>query len=126
MTIMSSSIAYLCGRSNFRQVSEDIPVTKQRNAEKVDPPEVFDANKKELVADLVTKAKQIEYIIQSLPVPEPEQTQALRLKDLEEQMQQTNDEYTTAVQRAKALHAKITEILRTMLDETEPPPDLPG
>lgn len=34
------------------------------------------ANKRELVDDLIVKAKQIEVLIQSLPVPEPEETQA--------------------------------------------------
>lgn len=34
------------------------------------------ANKQELVDDLIVKAKQIEVLIQSLPVPEPEETQA--------------------------------------------------
>jgi hypothetical protein len=33
------------------------------------------ANKKELVDDLMVKAKQIEYLIQSLPIPEPEEVQ---------------------------------------------------
>ena len=33
------------------------------------------ANKKELVDDLMVKAKQIEYLIQSLPTPEPEEVQ---------------------------------------------------
>jgi len=32
-------------------------------------------NQKELVTDLVTKAKQIEYLINSLPQPEPEENQ---------------------------------------------------
>lgn len=99
---MSRSIAYLTSRVNFVQVSEEIPVTKQRNPDKVDPPEVFEgklvssrrfspppsfyllttsflhartANKKELVDDLMVKAKQIEYLIQSLPTPEPEEVQ---------------------------------------------------
>jgi len=75
LNIMSASITYLCAKTNFEQVSEAIPITKQRNAEKYDPPDVFDANKKELVADLVTKAKQVETLIRSLPAPEAEETQ---------------------------------------------------
>jgi len=35
------------------------------------------ANKKELVADLIVKAKQIEYLVNSLPEPEPEEDQVL-------------------------------------------------
>ena len=35
------------------------------------------ANQKELVADLITKAKQIEYLINSLPEPEPEEDQVV-------------------------------------------------
>ena len=98
---MSRSIAYLTSRVNFVQVSDEIPITKQRNPEKVDPPDVFEgsvnsrvphpfslfllhthgltpnrtANKKELVDDLIMKAQQIEYLIQSLPIPEPEEVQ---------------------------------------------------
>lgn len=41
LMIMSSTIAYLTTRSNFLQVSLDVPVTKQRHPEKFDPPEVF-------------------------------------------------------------------------------------
>ena len=39
---MSRSIAYLTTRVNFVQVSDEIPVTKQRNPEKVDAPDVFE------------------------------------------------------------------------------------
>ncbi|KAH9971206.1 hypothetical protein BGW80DRAFT_1322660 [Lactifluus volemus] len=78
LTIMSRSIAYLTTRVNFVQVSQEIPITKQRNLDKVDPPDVFEANKKELVDDLMVKAKQIEYLIQSLPTPEPEDVQVTR------------------------------------------------
>lgn len=87
---MSNSIAYLTSRVNFLQVSPDIPITKQRNPEKYDSEEVFEgkylnllrnlvnsrlANKKELVADLIVKAKQVDYLINSLPVPESEEAQ---------------------------------------------------
>ena len=33
------------------------------------------ANKKELARDLIVKAKQVEYLITSLPEPEPEEEQ---------------------------------------------------
>ncbi|KAJ3485805.1 hypothetical protein NLI96_g4681 [Meripilus lineatus] len=97
----SSSIAYLTSKANFAQVSREIPITKQRNPEKVDPPDVFEANKKEMVTDLMVKAKQIEYLIQSLPVPEPEEVQANRLKSLEDEMNKANDDYVRAINRAK-------------------------
>lgn len=42
VTIMSNSIAYLTERSNFVQVSPGIPITKQRNPEKYDQPDVFE------------------------------------------------------------------------------------
>ena len=38
---MSSSIDYLTSRTNFLQVSQEIPITKSRNAEKYDQPDVF-------------------------------------------------------------------------------------
>ncbi|KAL0572048.1 hypothetical protein V5O48_009906 [Marasmius crinis-equi] len=99
LRIMASSIQYLTSRSNFLQVSPDIPVTKQRNPEKYDTPEVLEANKHELVADLIVKAKQVEYLINSLPEPEPEEMQAQRLQSLEQEMQEANEEYIQAVKR---------------------------
>lgn len=118
---MSSTIAYLTARSTFLQVSEQIPITKIRNPDKYDSPELFEANKNELVQDLIVKAKQIEYLIQSLPVPEPEEQQANRLQALERQMQDANEEYIQAVDRAKNLHRKISEFLRIMLDNADGP-----
>jgi mediator of RNA polymerase II transcription subunit 21 len=90
--IMSNTIAYLTSRTNFLQVSPEIPITKQRNPEKYDPPDVFEgmhnkffpktthnsigaANQKEMATDLIVKAKQLEYLIASLPEPEPEEEQ---------------------------------------------------
>ncbi|KAF8148535.1 hypothetical protein K438DRAFT_1936052 [Mycena galopus ATCC 62051] len=119
LTILSSTIAYLTSRADFVQVSADVPITKQRNPEKYDTPEVFEANKKELVTDLIVKAKQVEYLIKSLPEPEPEEEQAKRLKILDEEMTVVNEEYMQAVARSKDLHAQINDVLRLMLQETE-------
>ncbi|KAF8168540.1 hypothetical protein B0H34DRAFT_686034 [Crassisporium funariophilum] len=119
LMIMSNTIAYLTSRANFLQVSPDVPVTKQRNPDKFDPAEVFEANQKELVTDLIVKAKQIEYLINSLPEPEPEEEQAKRLQVLEDEMTIANAEYVRAVDRAKDLHAQISDVLRMMLVETD-------
>jgi mediator of RNA polymerase II transcription subunit 21 len=96
---MSNSITYLTTRTTFLQVSPDIPVTKSRPEEKYDPPDMFDANKKEMVHDLIVKAKQVEYLINSLPAPEPEEEQAKRLGELEEEMRVVNEDYVRALER---------------------------
>ncbi|EJD04529.1 uncharacterized protein FOMMEDRAFT_19736 [Fomitiporia mediterranea MF3/22] len=121
LTIMAASIQYLSSKTNFEQVSAAIPITKQRNVEKMDPPDVFEANKAELVADIVSKAKQVEVLIKSLPVPESEESQALRFQELEEEMQEANQEYITALNRAKDLHGQMSEALREMLSAPELP-----
>ncbi|KAJ7617634.1 hypothetical protein DFH06DRAFT_100802 [Mycena polygramma] len=77
------------------------------------------ANKKELVTDLIVKAKQVEYLIKSLPEPEPEEEQAKRLQILDEEMTVVNEEYVAAVARAKDLHGQITDVLHVMLKETD-------
>ncbi|KAF7298815.1 Mediator of RNA polymerase II transcription subunit 21 [Mycena indigotica] len=119
LTIMSRTVVYLTSRANFVQVSEQIPITKERKPEKYDQPDVFDANKKELVEDLMVKAKQVEYLIQSLPQPEPEADQAKRLQTLDEEMTVANEEYIQALSRAKKLHAEISGLLRFMLQPTD-------
>ncbi|KAF7767919.1 hypothetical protein Agabi119p4_7162 [Agaricus bisporus var. burnettii] len=119
LVIMSNTIGYLTTKSNFVQVSPEVPITKQRNPEKYDESEVFEANKRELVMDLMVKAKQIDYLINSLPEPEPEEAQAKRLEVLEEEMQIANEEYVKAVNRARNLHSQVSEVLKVMLSETD-------
>ncbi|KZT09050.1 uncharacterized protein LAESUDRAFT_735701 [Laetiporus sulphureus 93-53] len=126
LTIMSSTIAFLTSRANFMQTSPDVPITKMRPEGKVDTPEMAEANRKELVADLIVKAKQIDYLIQSLPEPEPEEVQANRFRVLEEEMTEANAEYVRAVNRAKSLYQQISAVLRTMLDDQDLPDDMPG
>lgn len=114
LLIMKLSVIQLVQRSDFKQVSPNIPVTKSRPKDKVDPPAKFEENKRELIVDLVRKAKQIELIIESLPAPEPEELQAVRLGQLEQEMEQANEEYKHAVDRAKRLHQQITDTFREM------------
>lgn len=82
------------------------------------------------------KAKQIEYLINSLPEPEVEEEQAKRLQELEDEMTIANQEYIRAVNRASEssvchashcvqvccaedLHSQITEVLGVMLTDTD-------
>ncbi|KAL1675303.1 hypothetical protein EV122DRAFT_292775 [Schizophyllum commune] len=117
LNIMAQSITYLTTRVNFMQISPEIPVTKKKT--KFDPPDVFAQNTTELVTDLVRKAKQIEYLIQSLPEPEAEETQARRLQALESEMTQANEEYAKAVKRARNLHGQVTALLDLVLENPE-------
>ena len=41
LTMMTSSISYLTQRTDFKQVDPDVPLTKSRPKDKVDPPKVF-------------------------------------------------------------------------------------
>ena len=82
-----------------------------------------------MVTDLVTKAKQIEYLINSLPEPEPEEiqvnscsallkillstiynVQALRLKALEDEMTIANEEYMRAVNRVSESYSSSLNV----------------
>ncbi|CCA68591.1 hypothetical protein PIIN_02456 [Serendipita indica DSM 11827] len=102
LLIMKLSVVQLVQRTDFKPVAETIPIYKARPKDKVDSPQKFEENKRELVADLVQKAKQIERLIDSLPPPEPEESQAARLGALDDEMRRTNAEYKLAVERAKS------------------------
>ncbi|KAF9269903.1 hypothetical protein L218DRAFT_1477 [Marasmius fiardii PR-910] len=117
LLIMSNSISYLTTRSNFLQVSPEIPVTKKRSSDKYDSAEIFEENKRELVMDLMVKAKQLEFLISSFPDPGPEEIQARRLQVLEGEMREANEEYIQAVVRMRSLHTQTLEGLRLMLYE---------
>jgi len=113
LTIMANSVNYLVSSANFKQVNPDIPITKTR--EKAATAEEFEANKRELVDDLIKKAKQIEILIKSLPIFDPEEEQIARLSALEQEMGVANQEYREAVDRAKMLHKEVSDILEVML-----------
>ncbi|KAJ7092300.1 hypothetical protein B0H15DRAFT_921975 [Mycena belliarum] len=117
LNITARSLAYLTARADLVQVSAEVPVTRARRPETYDSAEVLEANKKELVADLIVKAKQVEDLIQSLPAPELEEQQAKRLRALDGEMSAANEEYIQAVARAKDLRAQVTGVLGLILEE---------
>ncbi|KAG8902645.1 hypothetical protein FRB99_004297 [Tulasnella sp. 403] len=96
--IMGATLNHLTSKASLAQVSPSIPVWKSRD--KADPPDAFLSNQKELVADFVNKAKQIEVLINSLPPPDTSDNQTERLHQIEAEMKIANDEYKQALQRA--------------------------
>ncbi|KAG8936937.1 hypothetical protein FRC03_004400 [Tulasnella sp. 419] len=119
--IMGATLNYLRTKAGLVQVSSHIPVTKSRG-DKADAPDIFLENQKELVADFVRKAKEIETLINSLPEPDFVQNQAERLVKLEEEMKVANEEYRQAVERAKSLHKELQETLRLLMSHDYKPP----
>lgn len=61
LTIMSSTIAYLTSKADFMQVSGDIPVTKKRNADKVDSAEAFEGALRFSFCSLLTDHQRLTY-----------------------------------------------------------------
>ncbi|GAA5887886.1 hypothetical protein JCM16303_007371 [Sporobolomyces ruberrimus] len=117
--IMSSSISYLSRQSNFKQLNENYPVTQ--SIPNADPEDVFEANRKELVTDLLRKAKQLEYLIDSLPSPTSAQgdpTTDRDLANLETETQAVNQEYLAALSEAESLHTQLSKSLTAVLDSS--------
>ncbi|ORY80735.1 hypothetical protein BCR35DRAFT_352494 [Leucosporidium creatinivorum] len=121
--IMYSTLSYLTRKASFKQVNDHMPITQSiPNAE---DPEVFAANQRELVSDFLRKAKQLEYLITSLPTSSAttEQEDEAEFEELEKEMQSVNREYEEALKVAEGLHAEIQSSLREALDaRTIPPP----
>ncbi|GAA5951375.1 hypothetical protein JCM3765_002461 [Sporobolomyces pararoseus] len=116
--IMYSSISYLSRQSNFKQLNENYPVTQ--TIPHADPEDVFEANRKELVTDFLRKAKQLEYLIDSLPSPPSEE--ALRteqdLADLEAEVQEANKDYLDALTEAESLQTQLSNSLKAVLESS--------
>ncbi|KAG8913833.1 hypothetical protein FRC01_004364, partial [Tulasnella sp. 417] len=66
---MRNSLLYLSEKTPLNQVSPKVPLWKSRK-DKADTQEAFIENQKELVRDLMAKAKQIEVLIDALPPPD--------------------------------------------------------
>ncbi|GAA5847959.1 hypothetical protein JCM3766R1_005920 [Sporobolomyces carnicolor] len=121
--IMSSSISYLSRQSNFKQLNENYPITQ--TIPNADPDDVFEANRKELVTDFLRKAKQLEYLIDSLPSP-PSQDELETehdLAQLETEAQETNREYLLALEEAEALQAQLSSSLKAVLESSSSTPE---
>ncbi|KAG9045414.1 hypothetical protein FS837_006347 [Tulasnella sp. UAMH 9824] len=111
---MRNSLLYLSEKTPLNQVSPKVPLWKSRK-DKADTPETFIENQKELVRDLMAKAKQIELLIDALPPPDLSEDQNERLRKIDSEMRIANEEYRQSLERAKTLHKEVSETLRFLL-----------
>ncbi|KAG9001100.1 hypothetical protein FRB93_012480 [Tulasnella sp. JGI-2019a] len=72
--MMNATLVYLMDRTPVGKVSARVPIWKSRGIRQ-DSPEVFLNGQKELVKDLMDKAKQIQVLIDALPPPDLEDNQ---------------------------------------------------
>lgn len=99
LKIMAASISYLSRKADFKQLHPLVPPTV-RAPDAVDDATMQESTR-ELVEDLVQKAKEVEVLIAALPAPtETEEEQAAELAALEEQVQVANREYRDALSEA--------------------------
>ncbi|GEM09014.1 mediator complex, subunit Med21 protein [Rhodotorula toruloides] len=118
---MYSTLGYLSRKASFKQINPDFPVTQAIQG--ADPDEVFQANRKELVHDFLLKAKQLEFLISSLPStppgpassPEGEEDSP-EFEALEGEMRRVNGEYLDALGEAESLHAQLQASLAGILE----------
>ncbi|KAG9011967.1 hypothetical protein FRB94_007160 [Tulasnella sp. JGI-2019a] len=112
--MMNATLVYLMDRTPVGKVSARVPIWKSRGIRQ-DSPEVFLNGQKELVKDLMDKAKQIQVLIDALPPPDLEDNQAVRLEKIDAEMRVANEEYRQAIQRARALHAELSDTIQFLL-----------
>ena len=100
--MMYSGLSYLSTKAAFRQVTTERPL-RQVNPQ-ADDEATFEANRKELVTDLIRKARQLEFLISALPSPPTTSAEgdASALAELEAELQATNREYLAALDDAGA------------------------
>ncbi|KAG9036261.1 hypothetical protein FRB95_009409 [Tulasnella sp. JGI-2019a] len=116
--MMNATLVYLMDRTPVGKVSARVPIWKSRGIRQ-DSPEVFLNGQKELVKDLMDKAKQIQVLIDALPPPDLEDNQAVRLEKIDAEMRVANEEYRQAIQRARALHAELSDTIQFLLGNNQ-------
>lgn len=106
LRILTSSIHYISTRSSMVQLSESIPLSRPAgaagayaNTNMVDKATMKESIE-ELTDDLIQKAKDIETLVDRLPVTQDEETYQRELKGLDEEMKEANEEYRSALQEA--------------------------
>lgn len=102
-TIASSTLSYLTTKPSFRPLHPDLPVTFK--APSSDPLPIVVETERELLADLVRKAKQVEHLVGVLPAKETDggRAHADRVGKLQAELEVVDGEFEQAVKEAGAL-----------------------
>lgn len=108
LKVMASSIAYLSRKAPHMQINPRVPLTVLGNTEALADAELA-SNRHELVTDLVTQAKDVQWRISLLPdaADEPQDVrycayQDARIAELDAELRQANSEYRESVAEARA------------------------
>ncbi|KAJ7190672.1 hypothetical protein GGX14DRAFT_603909 [Mycena pura] len=104
LAVMARTVAYLTPRTPPSSWSARTS-RSQNNVTRRSTTHRRSLTNKELVVDLMAKAKQVEYLIKSFPVPESEDQHAQQLQalSLDDEMATVNKEYTQAMSRSDVL-----------------------
>jgi mediator of RNA polymerase II transcription subunit 21 len=108
-----SALRYIGTHHDAVPVGNEAKVTDDTAV--IDDKTTFDAAKVELARDLIFKSKQIEFLITSLPgigVSEDEQQE--RLKSLETELKEAEEERCRAVQEREAAAEKLDAVIRRL------------
>ncbi|KAI8996918.1 hypothetical protein BDB01DRAFT_769087 [Pilobolus umbonatus] len=114
--MFTNSIHYVHEKSSMVELNEEIPISQPKI--QADAAEVFQDNMKELVADLVNKAKEIDALIEMLPgIDQTEEDQMNILQSLEIENREANEDFGKAVGEMEKVKAQINQSLRLIADE---------
>ncbi|KAG0637073.1 mediator complex, subunit Med21 [Tuber brumale] len=108
-----SALRYIGTHHDAVPVENEAKVTDDTAV--IDDKTTFDAAKVELARDLIFKSKQIEFLITSLPgigVSEDEQHE--RLKNLETELKEAEEERCRAVQEREEAAEKLDAVIRRL------------
>lgn len=145
--IMFTTLTYLNKKAGFKQVAPNLPVNQI--SEDFDDPATFEgectspriplklkilvANRRELVTDLLKKAKQLEYLISVLPSPPEQDTYEADFAQLDQELKEANAEFKETLSTAglsflilmacknaylhfkESLHTELQSILKDLM-----------
>ncbi|KAI5850956.1 mediator complex, subunit Med21 [Tricharina praecox] len=105
-----SAIRYIGTHHDAVPVGNEAKVTDENAT--IDTPEVFESRMSELARDLIIKSKQIEVLITTLPgIGVSEDDQQARLRSLEAQLKEAEEERVKSVQEKEDARVRLESVV---------------